>query len=216
MAKFLHANNSRVLPPNHVAVFFEISDYLTWAKESCDSLGVEFDPACSFGFSDFFDKNEHPLSTEIYDIHRQKEQLRLILSYLFEARSSYLKIISVERGDLTHSMYFGNRDVFSPEIRQVEGTKSYVYRLKFITFTNSFRNFLRALYSNEIPIIFRQISIQPNYTFRLAKGNQSQILECLASTFSITVEVLDFPQNFSKYGKKSAALRRKISYETAE
>jgi hypothetical protein len=216
MSEFGRANDVRPLPPNHVAMFFEISDYLTWAKESSDSLGVEYDPACSFGFKDFFERSEQPLTSEICDIFMQKEHLKLILSYLFEARSSYLKIISVERGDVSHSAYFSSNDVFTPEIRQVSGAKSYVYRIKFTTFTNSFRNFLRALYNGEIPVIFRQISVQPNHTFKLTRLSPSQVLECLASTFSITMEVLDFPQSFSKHGKKNAALQRKILYGSSQ
>jgi hypothetical protein len=187
-----------------------------WARESCDALGVEFDPACSFGFRDFFEKNESPLVAEIYDIHRQQEQLRTVLFHLFEARSSFLKLFSVEREDLSHAAYFESNDVFFPDVRHVERAKSYVYRIKFATFTNSFRNFLKALYSNEIPVIFRHIQIQPNYTFKLVKNNESQILECLASTFSVTLEILDFPQNISRHGKKNAALQRKIFYKNSD
>ncbi|MDR2628743.1 MAG: hypothetical protein LBC30_02000 [Puniceicoccales bacterium] len=215
MLELARASNSRSLPPNHIAVFFEISEYLTWARESCDALGVEFESTCSFGFRDFFEKNEQPLLSEIYDIHRQQEQLRLLISYLLESRTSYLKIISVEREDLPHSNYFENGDIFSPDVRQVEETRSYLYRIKFTTFTDSFRNFLKSLYENEIPIIFRQISIHPNYTFKLVKNNPSQILECLASTFSLVIEFLDIPPKLIQNNKKNAALYRKISYEAA-
>ncbi|MDR2779402.1 MAG: hypothetical protein LBB16_03955 [Puniceicoccales bacterium] len=215
MSKLAYASNSHSLPPNHIAVFFEISDYLTWAKESCDALGVEFESTCSFGFKDFFEKNEQPLSNEIYDIHRQQEQLKLLLSYLLESRTSYLKIVSVERSDLPYSNYFENGDVFLPNVRQIEGNKSYLYKIKFTTFTDSFRNFLRNLYENEIPVIFRQISIHPNYTLKLTKNNPDQILECLASTFSLVVEFLDIPSKLVQSNKKNAALYRKILYETA-
>ncbi|MDR1457562.1 MAG: hypothetical protein LBI47_01790 [Puniceicoccales bacterium] len=215
MSKLAYASSSHSLPPNHIAVFFEISEYLTWARESCDALGVEFEPSCSFGFKDFFEKNDQPLFSEIYDIHRQQEQLRLLISYLLESRTSYLKIISIERGDLPHSNYFENSDVFSPDVGQVEGSKSYLYKIKFTTFTDSFRNFLKSLYDNEIPIVFRQISIYPNYTFKLVKNNPSQILECFASTFSLVVEFLDIPSQLIQGNKKNAALYRKILYETA-
>jgi hypothetical protein len=215
MSKLAYANSSHTLPPNHIAVFFEISDYLTWARESCDALGAEFEPSCSFGFRDFFEKNEQPLFNEIYDIHRQQEQLRLLISCLLESRTSYLKIISIERGDLPYSNYFENGDVFLPNVRQVDGDKSYLYKIKFTAFTDSFRNFLRNLYENEIPVIFRQISIHPNHTFKLVKNNPDQILECLASTFSLVVEFLDIPPDIVQGNKKNAALYRKISYETA-
>ncbi|MDR0742404.1 MAG: hypothetical protein LBE98_03000 [Puniceicoccales bacterium] len=215
MARLAYASSARSLPPNHIAVFFEISEYLTWARESCDALGVEFEPTCSFGFKDFFEKNEQPLLNEIYDIHRQQEQLRLLISYLLETRTSYLKILSIERGDLPHSNYFENGDIFFPDVRQVGGIRSYLYKIKFTTFTDSFRNFLKNLYENEIPIIFRQISIHPNYTFKLVKNNSNQILECLASTFSLVIEFLDIPSQLVQNNKKSAALYRKISYETA-
>ncbi|MDR1528351.1 MAG: hypothetical protein LBS22_02080 [Puniceicoccales bacterium] len=214
MSKLAYASSTRSLPPNHIAVFFEISEYLTWARESCDALGVEFEPFCSFGFQDFFEKNEQPLLSEIYDIHHQQEQLRLLISYLLESRTSYLKIISIERGDLPHSNYFENSDIFSPDVRQ-GGSKSYLYKIKFTTFTDSFRNFLKSLYENEIPIIFRQISIHPNYTFKLVKNSPDQILECLASTFSLVIEFLDIPSKLVQSNKKSAALYRKILYETA-
>jgi hypothetical protein len=215
MLKLAYASSSRSLPPNHIAVFFEISEYLTWARESCDALGVEYESSCSFGFKDFFEKNEQPLFSEIYDIHCQQEQLRLLVSYLLESRTSYLKFISIERGDLPNSKYFENSDVFSPEVRQVEGSKSYLYKIKFTTFTDSFRNFLKNLYENEIPVILRQISIHPNYTFKLVKNNPNQILECFASTFSLVVECLDIPSQLTQGNKKNVALYRKISYETA-
>ncbi|MDR1173168.1 MAG: hypothetical protein LBK24_00010 [Puniceicoccales bacterium] len=214
MSKLAHASTSHSLPPNHIAVFFEISEYLTWARESCDALGVEFESTCSFGFRDFFEKSEQPLLSEIYDIHRQQEQLRLIISYLLESRTSYLKIISIERGDLPHSNYFENSDIFSPDVRQIGGNRSYLYKIKLTTFTDSFRNFLKSLYENEIPIIFRQISIHPNYTFKLVKNNPNQVLECLASTFSLVIEFLDIPPKLVQSNKKSAALYRKILYET--
>jgi hypothetical protein len=207
--------NGALLPANHVAMFFEISDYLTWAKESCDVLGVEFGSGCSFGFMNFFEKNEQPLSTEIYDIHRQKEQLKLLISYLLESRSSYLKIVSVERGNIPNMTYFVGNDVFSPEIRRVEGTKSYVYAIKFTAFTDSFRNFLKNLYANELPIALRQISVQQKYKIKLTKSDSNQILECLASTFSLIVEFLDVPPSLFHHTKKNAALQRKILYETS-
>jgi hypothetical protein len=215
MLKLAYANEARTLPSNHVAVFFEISDYLTWAKESCDSFGIEFDSSCSFGFRDSFAKDEQPLSSEIYDIHRQKEQLKLLLSYLFESKMSYMKIISVERGDTSASAYFDGDDVFVPEIRQVEDAKSYVYRIKFTTFTNSFRAFMRNLYENEIPVIFRQISVQPNHTVKLTKGSGDRILESLASTFTLVLEFLDTPQNLTQYSRQNAAIYRRIMYWTA-
>jgi hypothetical protein len=215
MFKLACANDARTLPSNHVAIFFEISDYLTWAKESCDSFGIEFEPSCSFGFKDSFAKDEQPLHNEIYDIHRQKEQLKLLISYLFESKLSYMKIISVERGDTSVSAYFDNDDVFMPETRQVDDAKSYVYRLKFTTFTNSFRAFLGNLYENEIPIILRQISVQPNHTLKLKKNNADQILEPTASTFTIVLEFLDTPQNLTQYNKHNAAIYRRILYGTA-
>ncbi|MDR1413342.1 MAG: hypothetical protein LBI56_00145 [Puniceicoccales bacterium] len=203
------------VPSNHVAVFFEISNYLLWAKESCDAMGLEFENTCSFGFMNTFEKNERPLFSETVDIHQQKEQLKLLLSYLLKSKSSYLKIISMERGDDSQSTYFDSSDVFIPNVRQVASNNSHIYRIKFTTFTNSFRNFLGSLYDNEIPIIIRQITIQPNYTFKLVKNNPDQVSECLASTYTLTVEFLDIPASLSKYSIKNAALLRRILYETA-
>jgi hypothetical protein len=214
MAKLSQIGDQRLCPPNHIAVFFEIADYINWAKESCDSLGIEFEPSCTFGFSGIFEKNEQPLSTEIHSIHRQKEQLKLLLSYLFESKSSYLKVVEVARGDASMSTYFRNADVFPPEVRRVDGNDSYVYRIKFTAFTDTFRNFLKNLHENEIPVILRQLSVQPNYTLRLNNGNRSRLLECLPSTFTLTVEFLNIPQSFSHHGKRSAAVARKILYET--
>jgi hypothetical protein len=210
----LATNDQSSIPANHIAMFFGISEYTTWAKESCDALGIDFEPTCSFGFSNSFEKNEQPLSSEIYNINQQKEQLKLLLSHLFESRSSYLKIISVERGDTSRSTYFRNEDVFNPTVKQINDGKSYVYKIKFSAFTNTFRNFLKSLHRSEVPVVFRQISVTPTYTFKLTRSNPDQILECLASTFELTVEFIDIPQNFFRHGKKNAAILRKISYQT--
>ncbi|MDR1401910.1 MAG: hypothetical protein LBI81_03080 [Puniceicoccales bacterium] len=214
MANLSLMDNLYSIPLNHVAVFFEISNYLVWAKDSCDSLGLEFEPSCSFGFMNTFEKNERPLFSEISDIHQQKEQLKLLLSYLLESKSSYLKIISMERGDAVQSTYFDSSDVFMPDVKKVETGGSRIYRIKFTTFTNSFRIFLKNLYDNEIPIIIRQISVQPNHTFKLTKNNFEQVSECLASTYSLTIEFLDIPQSLSQHSRKNAALHRKILYKT--
>jgi hypothetical protein len=216
MLHLAHVNDPNSMPPNHIALFFEISDYLVWAKESCDSMGVEFDPTCSFGFSNFFEKNEQPLASEIYDIHVQKEQLKLLLSNLFESRSSYLKLLSVERSSPLRSTYTKYDDVFRPDVETINGGRSYLYRLKFTAFTETFRNFLKLLSNNEVPVAIRQISIIPNYSFKLTKNSPDQLLECTASTFSITLEFLDIPQSLLAHNKKSAAILRKILYETAQ
>ncbi|MDR1433490.1 MAG: hypothetical protein LBI61_04120 [Puniceicoccales bacterium] len=214
MIEMAAINNPDTVPPNHVAAFFDISNYLLWARESCDALGVEFEPTCSFGFKDIFERNEQPLASEIFDVHRQKEQLQLLLSYLMESRSSYLKIVSVERGDDSRSAYFDNDDVFQPDIRQIDETVSHLYRINFTAFTDSFRNFLKKLYTNNIPVIFRQISVKPNHTFKLTKNNPGQISECLAANYSVVIEFLDIPQALFK-SRKNAAIYRKILYQTA-
>jgi hypothetical protein len=179
-------------------------------------MDVEFEAMCSFGFKDLFAKNEQPLSDEIIDIHVQKEQLRLLLSYLIGSRSSYLKIVSVERGDDSASTYFDNNDVFLPDVRRFADETSHIYRIKFIAFTNSFRNFVKSLYENEVPVILRRLSISPSHTLKLTRNRQEQILECLASTFVVELEFLDIPQNISQVNKKSAAVLRKIIYETTQ
>jgi hypothetical protein len=71
------------------------------------------------------------------------------------------------------------------------------------------------LRENEIPVILRQISIHANHTFKLIKNNPNQILEYLASTFSLVIEFLDIPPDIVQGNKTKAALHRKIAYGTA-
>ncbi|MDR1595315.1 MAG: hypothetical protein LBR91_00075 [Puniceicoccales bacterium] len=216
MSELSYMCNSNLVPPNDVAAFFEISNFLTWAKETCDSMDVEFDPFCSFGFKDRFEKKYQPLDNEILDIHTQKEQLKLILSYLIESRSSYLKIISVERGDDSQSTYFDNDDVFLPEVKRFTRETSHIYRIKFVAFTNTFRSFMKNLYENEVPVTLRHLSVVPSRTLKLTRNRPEQISECLASTFTIELEFLDIPQNFSQISRKSPIVSRKIFYKITQ
>lgn len=205
------AEERHPVPANHVALFFEISDYLNWAKDSCDAFGVEYDINCTFGFKDVFEKNAHPLISEISDLHRQKEHLSVLLSYLFESKASYLKILSIERGD--HSAtYFRKNDVFDNKMRTNGMIPSHAYKIRYVGFTPTLRNFMHNLYNNDVPVIFRSITVHPNYSVKLTKNKPDQVLECLPSTITLIVEVLDVPYDFVSPKQPSASLIRKMKY----
>lgn len=208
------AEERHPVPSNHVALFFEISDYLNWAKDSCDAFCVEYDTNCTFGFKDVFDKNSHPLMSEIFDLHQQKEQLCVLLSHLFESRVSFLKILSIERGDNKSATYFRKSDVFENKTRTYGVIPSHVYKLRYIGFTPTLRNFMQRLYEDDVPVIYRSITVHPNYSVKLTKNQPDQVLECLASTVTLVVEVLDVPYGFISPKQPSASLIRKMEYMT--
>lgn len=212
MLQLKYCSHNQVMPANDIGLAFEISDYLDWAKNSCDALGIEFSASCTFGFKDFFDSKTPVLASELYDLHQQKEQLKVLLSFLFESRLSYLKLVSVERCNLQPSVKLFDRDTFKPDVRMMEKAKSYVYRVRFASFTDSFRLFMQRLYENHVPAIFRQIDVQPNFSFRMEKRDDSFLLDCLPSTFSLIIELLDVPQDVVKHGAYNSSLTRRIHY----
>ena len=208
-----HLDNPTALPSNHTALFFEVRSYITWAKNTCDTLGIEVDPTCSFGFQNFFNRKETPTIGEIYDRHTQEEQTKILLSCLIEPKSDYLKILALERGDTDSSQYFEQDEMFASDFRQLTSSDSHVYKVQFVGFTDTLRNFLKGIYDGKFPIIIREIDVKPNKIFRMNKPSDDQISECLASIFTVVVEFLDVPESISSSLRKNAAVYRMLEYQ---
>ncbi|MDR0595651.1 MAG: Amuc_1100 family pilus-like protein [Puniceicoccales bacterium] len=201
-------------PSTNVALFFEISDFVTQNRELCDSLGISYDQDYSFGFSDYFNKKEQPLSSEILHIHQQKEHIKTVLKYLFESRAIYLHLDSVERGVSETSADSRNSDIFiSHEKRiQSEDLQSDVYKFTFESFTSTFRKFLNGLRKGEAPLVVRGIEVEPCKQTYLKKQAQEYLIQGAPSKYTLTVEVLNLPNDLTRrYRRDVRYIRRKAA-----
>jgi hypothetical protein len=201
-------------PSTNVALFFEISDFVTQSRELCDSLGIAYEQDYAFGFSDYFSKKEQPLSGEILRIHRQKEHIRTILKHLFESRAVYLRIDGIERGvgDMSVDYMAGDTFVSLERKIQSENIQSEVYRFTFETFTGTFRKFLNSLRNAEMPFIIRGIEVKSCKQTYLSKQNQqAYLLQSMPSEYTLTLEVLNLPNDLTRrYRRDVHYARRKL------
>ena len=209
------SEKSKELPQNHIKAESQmrknIDHYMKLISENYGKL--EVDPTCSFGFQNFFNRKETPTIGEIYDRHTQKEQTKILLSCLIEPKSDYLKILALERGDTDSSQYFEQDEMFASDFRQLTSSDSHIYKVQFVGFTDTLRNFLKGIYDGKFPIIVREIDVKPNKIFRMNKPSDDQISECLASIFTVVVEFLDVPESISSSLRKNAAVYRMLEYQ---
>ncbi|MDR1255615.1 MAG: Amuc_1100 family pilus-like protein [Puniceicoccales bacterium] len=212
IAKRERDNEMIAQPSTNVALFFEISDFVTQNRELCDSLGISYDQDYTFGFSDYFNKKEQPLSDEILRIHRQKEHIKMILKHLFEARAVYLRIESIERGTADGATDSRTNDVFISNERRIESEdlQSDVYRFTFETFTGTFRKFLNGLRNSEIPLIVRGIEVEPCKQTHLNKQTQGFLLRGAPSKYTVTLEIINLPNDLTRrYRRDARYIRRR-------
>jgi hypothetical protein len=201
-----------VQPSTNVALFFEISDFVTQNRELCDSLGISYEQDYTFGFSDYFNKKEQPLNNEILHIHYKKEHIKMVLKCLFELCTSYLHIDGIERGINDASADLRSSDVFVSSERQIqsEDIQSDVYKFTFESFTGTFRKFLNSLRNAEVPLIVRGIEVEPSKQSYPNKQTQEYLLQSVPSRYAVTLEVLNLPKDLTRlYRRDAHYMRRK-------
>ena len=213
IVKLPFVSNPNAESLNNVALFFSLSDYVSWAKEMCDAFGVGYDPSCTFGVQDLVERGQDIFANEVRNVQQQKEQLKLILSYLTESKDSYLKLLSIKREGNRQEAFFENNSLFLPEVNRFADGKSFMYQIKFSSFSGTFRKFLKNLYAAELPIIIRSIDVTPSPNVNFSKDRSQNLIECTPSVFSLVIEFLDIPQSYSQANKKGMAIQRKILYE---
>ncbi|MDR2435972.1 MAG: Amuc_1100 family pilus-like protein [Puniceicoccales bacterium] len=215
IAKRERDNEMMTQPSTNVALFFEISDFVTQSRELCDSLGIAYEQDYAFGFSDYFSRKEQPLSGEILRIHRQKEHIRTVLKHLFESRAVYLRMGSIERGVSDMSVDYMAGDTFVSLERRIqsENIQSEVYRFTFETFTSTFRKFLNSLRSAEIPFIIRGIGVEScRQTYLSKQSQQAYLLQSMPSKYTLTLEILNLPNDLTRrYRRDAHYVRRKLA-----
>lgn len=211
VAKRERDNEMIVQPSTNIALFFEISDFVTQSRELCDSLGISYEQDYTFGFSDYFNKKEQPLSSEILRIHCKKEHTKMILKCLFESRTVYLRVDGIERGINDASTDPRSSDVFvSSEKRiQSEDIQSDVYRFTFESFTGTFRKFLNSLRNGEIPLIVRGIEVEPCKQEYPNRQAQECLLQSVPSKYTLTLEVLNLPNDLTRRYRRDAHYTRR-------
>lgn len=201
------------IPNNNIALFFEISDFVTRSRELCDSLGISYENNYAFGFQEYLNKKEQPLDNEIKLIHSQKEQINLLLRYLLESRTHYLRIDSIERGIEDNSTAYRRGDIFITNENRIHSNElqSNIYRITFESFTATFRKYLNNLREAEVPLIIRGIEIEPYKQTFLNKQAQEYILHGLPTKYVLTIEMLNLPNDLTKRYKRDARyFRRKF------
>jgi hypothetical protein len=193
-------------PSTNVALFFEISDFVTQSRELCDSLGISYDQDYTFGFSDYFSRKEQPLNSEILHIHQQKEHVRIVLKHLFESRAVYLRLSGIERGVGDRSTDYKTSDTFVSLERRIqsEDIQSYVYKFTFETFTNTFRKFLNNLRNAEVPVIIRGIEVETCKQTYLNRQTQEYLLKSMPSRYTLTLEILNLPSDLTRRYRRDA------------
>lgn len=198
-------------PNNDIALFFEISDFVMRNRELCDSLGVAYDQEYAFGFKEYLNKKEQPLDSEINLIHSQKEQIKLLLNYLIEARTNYLRIDNIERGIENDSVAYRNGDVFLIDENRLHTSSlsSNIYRMSFESFTSTFRKYLNSLRESELPIVIRGIDIQPYQATYLNRQTNQFVIQGTPRKYILTLEVIDLPNDLTRRYKRDARHLRK-------
>lgn len=193
-------------PNNNIALFFEISDFVTRNRELCDSLGVAYDQEYAFGFKEYLNKKEQPLDSEIEHVHSQKEQIGMLLNSLIDARTNYLRIDSIKRGISQDSLTYRNGDVFLIDENRTSSdlVPSNVYQITFESFTSTFRRYLNSLRDAEVPVIIRGIEMQPYQTTYLNKQSQQYIVQGVPTKYTLTLEVLTLPNDLTRRYKHDA------------
>jgi hypothetical protein len=206
-------NETRVQPSTNVALFFEISDFVAQSRESCDSLGISYDQDYSFGFKEYLNQKEQPLNSEIQTIHQQKDQIKTILKHLFESRTTYLRIVDIERGTDKISTNYNLGDTFVSRGTRIqsEDIQSNVYRFTFESFTGTFRKFLNSLRDSEIPFILRKIEIESCKQTHLNRQVQERVLEGVPSRYIVTVEMLNLPNDLTRRYRRDARYLRRLA-----
>ncbi len=203
-------------PSNNIALFFEISNFVTQNRELCNSLGINYEEEYSFSFKEYLNKKEQPLGSEIDDIHLQKEQISLFLNHLFEARTTYLKIDSIKRGIKDSAITYRNGDTFLIDNNSIVSSilSTNTYRITFETFTETFRKYLNNLRNSEIPFIIREIKIEPYKQTYINKQSQEYIVQGIPTKYTLTLEMLNIAHDITKQYKRDAQYYRRKTHVT--
>jgi hypothetical protein len=213
IAKRERENETKASPSTNVALFFEISDFVAQNRELCDSLGVSYEQDYSFGFREYLNQREQPLNSEIQDIHQQKEQIKIILKYLLESRTTYLRINGIERGTDKTSVNYGLGDTFVSLENRIpsEDIRSNIYRFTFESFTGTFRKFLSNLRDAEVPFVLRKIEIESCKQTYLNRQVQEYILKGVPSKYTITIEMPNLPNDLTRRYRRDARYLRRLT-----
>lgn len=181
-------------PSNSIALFFELSDFVSSTKSKLDELGILFRDNENFGFSDFFNKKPQLNIKEIAFIYQQKEHINLLIKKLSNCRKTYLRILDIKR----NSPYFTSKqvasDIFLPDVKffSTENFSFFVYEIELEAFSDSFREFIVGLRSDEVPVVIRAIHCEPSPKPLLNKQNRDWVLHAPPTKFRITLEFFDY------------------------
>lgn len=186
--------SSQPEPKNSIALFFELSDFVSTTKTKLDELGIAFGDNENFGFADYFNKKPQPTTSEISFIYQQKEHINLLLNELSGSRKMYLRILDVKR----NSPYYVSKqvatDIFAPDVKMLstEDFNFFVYEIEFEAFSDTFREFMVGLRSGEIPVVIRGIHCEPSPKALLNKQNRNWVLHAPPTKFRITLEFFNY------------------------
>ena len=194
LAKIISNYNAQPEPTNSVALFFEMSDFVTTTKTKLEDLGIGFNGNGNFGFSDYFNKAQQPTTSDISFIYQQKEHINLLLEKLVDSRKMYMRVLNIKRNSPYQISKQVAADVFEPDVKllSAEDFGFFVYEIEFEAFSDSFREFVVRLRSSEIPVVIRGIHCEPSPKALLNKQNKNWILHSQPTKFKIILEFFDY------------------------
>ena len=191
-----------IVPTTRVYAVDEFIANLAATTERLVNLAQEFGVVLRgdgyFGFSDIMqrghisEKMAHRDNVEAYEI-------AALLQLLFESSSGDLYFVGIEReATLPTDLVTCRNDFFDASyvaaIRKGLSVNSHLYRLRFRSKTDTFRNFLNALEDNLMPVVPHNMVIgTPKRTSRRDGGNRSVVVHSGPTEFSIVLEWIHIP-----------------------
>lgn len=160
---------------------------------------MELPEGFNFGFDRYLSDGNPPPNEHVAVIYQQKEILTYLLRKLFDARPIGLMEVQREPAEVVlerHASTSATLDFDKPDARdefiigaaslRVPGAiDTLAFSITFKGYTQSLRPFLRALETYELPLVVRQVLVEPitgsmaPATARNNSGNQANPLEAL-------------------------------------
>ncbi|MDR2668040.1 MAG: Amuc_1100 family pilus-like protein [Puniceicoccales bacterium] len=191
-----------IIPAAKISSVDEFASNLTGTIKRLTDLAEKFRVVLRgngyFGFTEILQRghvNEKVANrdnTELYEI-------AALLQLLFESSSNDIYFIGIEReSTLPTDLSTCRNDFFDaslvPSFRKSMAVDSHIYRIRFRSKTDTFRNFFNALEENLIPVVPHTISVStPRRSQRTEDGNRSIVVHSHPTEFSIILEWIQIP-----------------------
>ncbi|MDR1436430.1 MAG: hypothetical protein LBI39_04500 [Puniceicoccales bacterium] len=180
----------------------EFADKLTVTFEKLRALAKKFKVALRgdgyFGFTDILQRGHVGEAIANRD-YGELLEIAALLQLLFESSSGDLYFIGVERESvLQRDLTTCRNDFFDgtavPSVRQLLAVDSHIFRLRFRSKTDTFRNFMNAIEDNLMPVVPHNIIISSPKAAQRGATAQSVVVNSYPAEFSIVMEWVHVPK----------------------